>query len=646
VRLRRRPADRHARFRELIAARMDLPLPLDEEWQLTVHLSRCSACQAVERDYREQRRALRHMPQLPAPRDLWARTSIELDRELADRPDLRGRRAGRGGAAASVAASLSVFGAAALLVMSQWPLLDRPEPTRLRPTPFAVPGQAIAYLSAGPEGLSIFSTSVDSVCPIGATDCVGHHPPPASLTLSRSIEPSSLALSPSGRQLAISGRDSDREGVIAIVMMPEPADAPPSPSPTVASPAPVISLPPRPDPSDPVDPRLTPFPVDPTPGAGLAVFAILENALGVGAPPAWSSDGSVLAFSAMPADGSTGPDLYIWRPGDEAALKVTSDEATYFASWAGERIVASRVAPGEDAVEPLPSTVVIDLDTGEERPIDGVSVWLPQLNSGATHAVAWHGTLGWRGSAAVADSGALYLLEWSSLDPFADSPARPVETVAPVPPPQIDPFEEPTDAPQLPTSDPGQLEPPVAPTFPATLPPAVEPGDDEPIEPEPDDREPVDGEPDDRQPVDAGQSPAPDPGIDYEPALPEPLADLLQPIEPDRDPSRQPVRDWEVRWSPDGALLGYWIADAPGSSWGRLAVLSLATDDPTFANDEPLLAPTLARRSFSLGLDRLAWVAPAEHNPDGELRLTAWGPDGFGVLRLDLPEVNGAIAPF
>jgi anti-sigma factor RsiW len=604
---------------------MDLPLTLDEDWQLSVHLSRCDACRAVERDYREQRRALRQLGSLPPPRDLWARTSTELDRAMADSAEPGRRNTGRGGTVASVAASLSVLGAAALVVMSQWPLLDRPEPARLQPTPFAVPGQAVAYMGAGPQGLSIFHTSVDSVCPAGAVDCVGHHQPPATLTLSRSIQPSSLALSPSGRQLAISGRDSDREHVIAIVMMPEPAEDPPSadPSadPSAVSPAPVISVPPRPDPSDPIDPRLSPFPVDPTPGTGLAVFAILENALGVGAPPAWSGDGSVLAFSAMPADGSSGPDLYVWRPGDGAALKVTHDQSTYFASWSGSRIVASRATDGGDGLAPLPSTVIFDLTTGEEQALHGVPLWLPQINSDATHAVAWHGTLDWRGTAAVADIGELYLVDWTMLDPFAEPAAapspEPSETAAPVPPAPIDPFEEPSVATGSDTPDSDSSPRPDAPTFTATL-----------------------------EPLEAQPSEQPDPTDDGDEPTLEPLDGLLRAIEPDRDSERQPVRDWEVRWSPDGSMVGYWIADAPGSSWGRLAVMSIDAESGDLVADEPLLAPTLARRSFRLGLDRLAWVAPDEHNVDGELRLTTWGPGGRGVLRLDLPDVDGAIAPF
>ena len=53
--------------------------------------------------------------------------------------------------------------------------------------------------------------------------------------------------------------------------------------------------------------------LDPT--APARVLAILEGVQAVGAPPAWSPDGTMLAFRAMPVDRSRGPDIYLWRPG-------------------------------------------------------------------------------------------------------------------------------------------------------------------------------------------------------------------------------------------------------------------------------------------------------------------------------------------
>jgi hypothetical protein len=616
----RRP-DPHARFRQLLAEQLDLPLHLDDSWQLTVHLSRCEACRAVEREYREQRRALRQLPAPPVPRDLWARTSITLDAEMASyRP---GRAIGRGGSGASIAASLAIFGAATLLLMSQWPLADQPAPTRQLPTPFAVPGHALAFFSTGPQGMSIYRTSVDHVCPVSAADCVNEARAPSSLALATMIEPSSLALSPSGRQLAITGRDQERDSLFAIVLMPEPEEAP------ARTPQPPLTPPVVPS-GEPVLPQGSPIAalpsLDPTTAPGLVVLAILEDALGAGAPAAWSSDGLTLAFSAMPADGSAGPDLYVWRPGDEVASRLTNDGTTYFASWAGSRIVVSRMLGDPADAVPHPTTVVIDPRSGEQREIAGASLWLPRVNLAGSHAVAWHGALAWRGGVAAPDSGALYLVDWAALDPYADPP-MPAEGEPGRPAPTDQPAAKPTPAESEPVASDEPTDEPLAsdgamPTVLLTLPPA------EPI--------PGDGSSEPEPSTSPAAAATADPGSGAQ----------LAPIEPGRDPSLKPVRDWDARWSPDGSLVALWVADVPGSSWGHLTVLTLDAETGSLAVDQPLLGPTLARRSFMLQSDRLAWVAPADESPDGELRVSTWGPDGFGVVRLQAPDVEGEIAPF
>ena len=89
-------------------------------------------------------------------------------------------------------------------------------------------------------------------------------------------------------------------------------------------------------------PQQVPTPVaPPSPPAtavpGLTVVSILDDVHSAGAPPAWSRNGEVLAFSAMPADGSHGPDVYTWRQGDDVAQPLTEDHASYFASWSGRQ---------------------------------------------------------------------------------------------------------------------------------------------------------------------------------------------------------------------------------------------------------------------------------------------------------------------
>src|SRR5688572_18274496 len=78
--------DPHARFRELLAVRLDRPLTRAESRLLAAHLRTCAGCKQVEREYRDQRSLLRSLPSPVPPRDMWARTSTELDREMSRWP--------------------------------------------------------------------------------------------------------------------------------------------------------------------------------------------------------------------------------------------------------------------------------------------------------------------------------------------------------------------------------------------------------------------------------------------------------------------------------------------------------------------------------------------------------------------------------
>jgi hypothetical protein len=149
----------------------------------------------------------------------------------------------------------------------------------------------------------------------------------------------------------------------------------------------------------------------------LTVLSILENVHSAGAPPAWSRDSSALAFSAMPADGSHGPDVYLWQPGDDQAQAITTDHGSYFASWSGRRIVASRVI-GDGKTASDVETVVIDPQTLEERTVAGPTMWLPVVDFQRTNAVTWNGHLDLSGGLPTIRDGALYLLDWSALDPY------------------------------------------------------------------------------------------------------------------------------------------------------------------------------------------------------------------------------------
>jgi hypothetical protein len=72
-----------------------------------------------------------------------------------------------------------------------------------------------------------------------------------------------------------------------------------------------------------------------------ATRAIAEGVVLVGGRAGYSPDGRWFAFSARPADASAGPDVYLWRVGDERSRAVTTDHAAVFAGWAGSRLLVS-----------------------------------------------------------------------------------------------------------------------------------------------------------------------------------------------------------------------------------------------------------------------------------------------------------------
>lgn len=662
----------HAQFRELISGRLDDSLTLAEAARLIEHLARCGRCRATERAYRAQRQQLRSPHQRPVlpPRDLWARTSAALDREVArtggrlsPRHQLGHLLAG-GAAVASVAA----IGLSLGLITNQLPRAQTP-PTSpgaaeqvVRPTPFTVPAEALAFLGSGAEGLTVYRTRVDRVCPAAAIDCVDYQASaPAIVRLPRMIQPSNLALSPNGGRLAIEGRELGGQDIVAVVVMPDdelarqPGRSGPGggatprvdPSPTTqptfspmtdgpsasatasATAAPTASVTPAPltTPSASMPPAASPSPdgaeisaspdaATPSPVASELpeeqMLAILDEVRSVGASAAWSADGSALAFSAMPADLSRGPDVYIWRPGDGRAQPLTSDHGSYFASWAGTRVVVSRVGgaevDGTDAAEPVVATVVIDPLTGEERTTDaGAGLWLPAVNSQGTRLVAWHGSLGWGGHEIEPLSGALYVADWPAVDPFAGPATQHV--------PGPDSSAVPVD---------GEDGRATEEAVPGEEPAAVdEPGEgDNPASEE--------------QPADEDRA------TEERPTEPARILQLV-PVEKDRDPTNDPVHDWQTRWSPDGDVLAVWIADVPGASWGQLTVTALNHSTGALDDADPLLGPSLARRAFTLGSNRVAWVAPADGEPQGELRIRTWGPDGFGDLRLRHQPLNEVV---
>ncbi|HET7678128.1 MAG TPA: zf-HC2 domain-containing protein [Candidatus Limnocylindrales bacterium] len=641
----RRP-DPHLRFHELLAARLDEPLEAADTAALQVHLAACAACRSVDKAYRRQREQLRALAPVPPPRDLWARTSAALDREMVRRPlpaphDLdRGRRRSAG----LTAAALLSLGVTTVLVGSQ---LTPAGPVAVAATPFSVPPTTLAIVGAGPDGLTIYRAQVDEVCPSGQIDCIGNGTGAKPVAhLAGRIAADSAVADPLGDRLAIHGLDELGRSFIAVLDIaasdnggnatPTPiptGDAAPS-APTGPTPTPPASRPPQsalpstgaPASEPPVTERPTERPTDPVatdsasepptsqpsaePSASsitpppsptlpsISARPILTDVIPAGMPAAWSADGGTLAFSARPVDGSTGPDVYLWRPGEETARPITSDHRSYFASWLGPQVVISRPLQAEGSAGPNRSAdataslaastaaqvVVHDPAAGTVRVLEGADAWLPVVDPAGRFVLFWRGELVTDGVIAQPLRGDLYLAPWSALDPEAQ-------------PPDAGPSASPDG------------------TAKGTAPSPARAG---------------------RDPRSGRVTPSP----------PAPLEDDEQ-DEPTADDGgairltgraaagRGAVLDWLLRWSADGAAYAIWIAEAPGAALGRLSVTDVASAGGGIRT-ETLLEPVRARRAFSIGLDRVAWVAAGEEGAGDldELRVVTWGPGGPGVVRI------------
>ncbi|HYI21878.1 MAG TPA: zf-HC2 domain-containing protein [Candidatus Limnocylindrales bacterium] len=644
----------HARFRELIAARLDGPLTRPELRSLSAHLKTCPQCRQVDREYREQRERLHTLPSPIPPRDLWARTSSALDREVARgsyrRPGYRrvfGRRRSATPAAALVTSVAAVALAGVLVALQFGPSLQRaPTNPGAMPTPFAVSPQSLAFVGSGPQDISVYRARVSQVCPTTAPDCLSDDDiERTEVRLPGNARPRNVALSPSGNQMAVVGREFD-EDTISVVTLPnqssgsggEPTDEtqdPQNSDPTPDRPrSSGAGNPGTGEPDGPDGPTNAPPAESPLP----EVVAILEDVDSTGAPPAWAPNNETLAFSAMPADGSHGPDVYVWNVGDARARAITDDHSSFFASWSGRRIVVSRLVESRKGTANV-KTVVIDPNTLEERTADIGPVWLPTVNPGRSHALVWYGDLAIAGGLPDPKSGALYMVDWTQADPFAEGAPEPTPepTDEPTPDPTDEPTPEPTDEPTPePTAEP--TESPSDDPSPPTEEPSARPTVEVSAQPAGPPRVAASATPKPNGGAGSGAGTAP-PSNE---ATPEPVEEFDPSVVPggfvavdrDRDTRNEPVIDWQAQWSADGEVLGIWIADVPGSTWGRLIVRALDRTESVALRADSVVEPTLAQRGFTLGVDRVAWVAPTDSNPEGELRIRTWGSDGEGGLRL------------
>jgi hypothetical protein len=628
----------HDRARQLWSIAMIEPLDDRDSAWLDSHLAGCGECR-LERDAQLEDqgllRSLRDQPIQP-PRDLWARTAAAIERESAR---------SRGGLSLPVPALVPararvplgvVSGLLVVLVVvavSFAPNLGTP-PTALgtpsggisNPTtvavasPIQVAAAPVTYVQAGPDGsVRIIHANVDQVCPTDKSGCAPlQQETQSSLVLG--AEPQAIVASPHSDQLVVAaGRDGSHPGSVIVVPVPTPnASGVPTPAASAIATASILpTVPPTVLPTIGPGGSEAPTPV-PTP---VGAHSIAEGVVLVG-EARYSPDGKWLAFSAAPLDGSTGPDLYIWNGADAAATRVTSDHATYFSSWLGDRILASRLvtdlpapAPGASGtptsaptVAPSPAPTALPAGSAApgasgtggaiilvEHPISFLfdpatlttqdlakpNVWLPTVDPSGRFVTYWDGTLlGGPGIQAPAGEGVVLGDGHLVLDGWID----PIDTTIP-------------NASGVPgaSESSAHAEPTATPTETPAEPTATEPT--------------------------AGSG---------GPAASPPIGPAGTPIE--LWPG--PITAFDARFDPTGTRLAVWVADATDPTVGTLRLVVLDRGHGRLDSNPSPLPSVKALKGVSIDTGRLAWVSPpGQDGNQSTVQVLAWSDQGeFGQV--------------
>lgn len=110
---------------------------------------------------------------------------------------------------------------------------------------------------------------------------------------------------------------------------------------------------------------------------------------------AYSPSGSWFAFTARPASGGQGPDVWIWQAGWDSARPLTTDHRSVLGGWIGETIVASRFAAPDPAAgaEASVESFVVDPASGAVESFSSGPIWRPSVDPMGHFAVYWEGTV-------------------------------------------------------------------------------------------------------------------------------------------------------------------------------------------------------------------------------------------------------------
>jgi len=642
----------HDRARALITLGFIEPTDAGNAAWLGLHLAGCLECRNDAEAYAADRGMLRLLrdDSPEPPRDLWARTAAEIEREAGRRErrprpaaSLLGWRIGRVpvGAVSGLIVVLVVVGAS---LVPRFGSLLGPSPAGsdvalgtggAAPTPIALDAVALAWIQTAPDGTYQFvQARVHEVCPDQKVGCA---PLSSGLNtrLSLTEAPQAVILSPAGTEIVVvTGASTGTGGDVFVVPVPpapvraetpSPASSSATPEPTAtgpvaSSPSPTDSASSRPTPTVPLatpassaspaassagSPEVSP---EASPGPEVSGgYAIASGVVVVG-DAAYSPDGAWLAFSARLADGATGPDLYLWRVGDPLAIAVTSDHRTYFAGWLGGLVLANRVEP--DVAEEAPP-VNADATTPPSlkptpEPTPGGSVD-PNATPAASPVIAEDHPVallldpdtgvetpmrGWDMWHPTVDPTGRSIVYWSgTLVRDGTGMGWTLGTGRLV----LDGWENPS------TAAPGEVTP--------------EPGSTEV----------------------PGSLPADAPEATATPGPTVANGDPLPAIGPAGHPvvlAEGPLTDFDTWFDPEGIRLAVWIADPDDPAVGTLRLVVLDPDtlalDPT-ADPLPGVA---ALRGVSMNSGRLAWVTPPGQDGEGShVQVLGWRGRDFGQIR-------------
>jgi trimeric autotransporter adhesin len=404
----------HERARLLASAAIDEALePADQAW-LDEHLATCEDCSAAAEDLAAIHAQLRALEFPEPPRDLWARTSAALDaasvREARSRAAAR-RRPSFGpliGTAIAATAVVVVAGAS-LLWRSPGtlsPLATQTSGGTLGPGVTAAATGAVQAPIALVNGTSYWLAESDGVytivggttsCSTGSGTCTVTGGTGSALGSIQSDTEIAAVLSSDATRAAV--WTADKIAIVTLSSTPQTVTLDTlTPRPTVLStvaPTPAATAAAASDAAASAAPSasaaLTAAVTAAVTGAPSAT-AILDGYEVVGRDPEFSADGTIVAFAARPVDRSTGPDVFIWRVGDERAHAISAHHLDVFDGWAGSRILVGEFSPGPGGSAVEASSYVFDPATG-----NALRAAAPMLIAGidpsGTNVVYWAGAV-------------------------------------------------------------------------------------------------------------------------------------------------------------------------------------------------------------------------------------------------------------